>query len=154
MTSTEGEGREKNYGWKSAFFLQYPSMFDKVLWRFRGAMTGSRMSVHLSMNRRQTAAEDINNLCINLMCILFQIIRSFCVATGHQKLQLWNCWVIMYLNETAPCNRVRLPVLCGKWVKRTLSRMEGGLWDELTETQVGDRRMSADQRQSFAAPPR
>lgn len=79
---------KKNYGWKSAFFLQYPSMFGKVLWRFRGAMTGSRMSVHLSVNRRQTTAEDIHNLCINLICIIVQTIWSFCIATGHQKLHL------------------------------------------------------------------
>lgn len=50
MTSTEAEGREKNYGRKSAFFSQYPSMFGKVQWRFRGAMTGSHMLMHLRVN--------------------------------------------------------------------------------------------------------
>lgn len=40
-------------------------MFGKVLWRFRGAMTGSRMSAHLSVNRGQTAAEDIEQFVHN-----------------------------------------------------------------------------------------
>lgn len=82
---------------------------------------------------------------------------------NNQKLLHYNklplpaivgCWIIMYLNETAPCNRAHCPVLCGKWVKRTLSQMEGGLWDEWTETQAANRRTSAAGRQSFAAPPR
>lgn len=58
----KGKTREKNYRWKSAFFLQYPSMFGKVQWRFRGAMIGSHMLINLSEKGRKTVAEDILQL--------------------------------------------------------------------------------------------
>lgn len=89
----KGEDREKNYGWKSAFFLQYPSMFGKVLWQFRGAMTGSRMSAHLSRNRRQTAAEDIYNLCNKP--IMYSINPKLLYCNRSPETATVGCWIII-----------------------------------------------------------
>lgn len=75
MTSTEGEDGDKNYGWKSAFFLRYPSMFGKVQWRFRDAMTGSRMLIDLSVKGGKS------------MLIIFQRNCCFCISSGQQNLQ-------------------------------------------------------------------